>query len=352
MIRALALGAIAVAVFLGVASVAGRPLMPYLHARSMLTAKTDWAAMRFPETNLFFIGPSYVEMGIDPDVFDAAMKAKGKDIHSFNLGIDGLSLPEMQTMVDDLLARKPCCIRYALVSPCFECLHVAQIPDSARSVAFFDVRRGVSFLRYVWQYRQLPDQNVGRRDYVGNVASSVFRHHTSLGIAANRLGFAQFQGQVSPDLTQDSYWARRPRGFEPVDHAMSGAEAARYEAGIDAFAKMRAAALQQPEPLVSDRMFEEFRDLVRSLRSKGVAVLVVMPPNERQWQFHASFIAKLRRCCANDIPLADFGDAGTWRDLFVPAAIRYDDEHMNASGAAIWSRALAQTAATWIDDLH
>ena len=351
MIRALALGAIAVAVFLGVASVAGRPLMPYLHARSMLTAKTDWA-LHFPDTNLIAIGPSYIEMGFDPDVFDAAMKTKGKEIHSFNLGVDGLSLPEMQTMVDDLLARKPCCLRYALVSPCFECLHVAQIPDSARSVAFFDGRRGLGFLRYVWHYRQLPDQNVGRRDYAGNVASSVFRHHTSLGIAANRFGFAQFQGQVSPDLTQDAYWARRPRGFEPVDHAMAGAEAARYEAGIGAFAKIRAAGLEQPEPLVSDRMLEDFLDLVRSLRSKGVAVLVVMPPNERQWPFHASFIATLRRCCASDIPLADFGDAGKWRDLFVPASIRYDDEHMNAAGAAIWSRALADTTAKWIDDLH
>lgn len=354
MIRALALGAIAVAVFLGVASVAGRPLMPYLHARSMLTAKVDWA-LHFPDTNLLAIGPSYVEMGFDPDVFDAAMKTKGKDVHSFNLGIDGLSVPEMRTMVEALVEQKPCCIRYVLVSPCFECLHVAQIPDSARSVSFFDVRRGIGFLRYVWLYEQLPDQNVGRADYARNVGSAVFRHHTSLGVAANRFGFATFEGQTSPDLTSASYWARRPRGFEPVDHAMSGEEARRYESGIDAFAKTRADALQRltaDAGPVSDRMFDVFLELVRYLRSKGFAVLVVMPPNERQWQFHAAFIARLRRCCASDIPLADFGDAGQWRDLFVPASIRYDDEHMNAKGAAIWSRALAGRAAEWMNDLH
>ena len=363
MIRALALGAIAVAVFLGVASVAGRPLMPYLHARSMLTAKVDWA-LRFPDTNLFAIGPSYVEMGFDPDVFDAAMKTKGRDVHSFNLGVDGLSVPEMQTMVEALVNGKPCCIRYALVSPCFECLHVAQIPDSARSVSFFDARRGVGFLRYVWQYEQLPDQNVGRADYARSVASAVFRHHTSLGVAANRLGFATFEGQTSPDLTSASYWARRPRGFEPADHAMSGDEARRYESGLDAFATTRAETIRRLSAgadsgagtanarLVSDRMFDVFLGLVRYLRSKGIAVLVVMPPNERQWQFHAAFIARLRRCCAGDIPLADFGDAGQWRNLFVPASIRYDDEHMNATGAAIWSRALADRAAEWMRDLH
>ena len=363
MIRALALGAIAVAAFLGVASVAGRPLMPYLHARSMLTAKVDWA-LRFPDTTLIAIGPSYVEMGFDPDVFDAAMKAKGRDVHSFNLGIDGLSVPEMQTMAEALVGRKPCCIRYALVSPCFECLHVAQIPDSARSVSFFDVRRGIGFLRYVWWYDQLPDQSVGRTDYARNVGTSVFRHHTSLGVAANRLGFATFEGQASPDLTSASYWARRPRGFEPSDHSMSGAEASRYESGVDAFAKTRAEAIRRLSEgadsgvdaatarLVSDRMVGVFLDLVRYLRANGIAVLVVMPPNERQWQFHAAFIAKLRRCCAGDIPLADFGDAGQWRDLFVPASIRYDDEHMNATGAAIWSRALADRAAEWMHDLH
>lgn len=348
MIRALALGAIAVAAFLGVASVAGRPLMPYLHARSMLTAKVDWA-LHFPDTNLVAIGPSYIEMGLDPRVFDAAMQAKGRDIRSFNLGIDGLSLPEMQTMVEDLLSKKPCCIKYAIVSPCFECLHVGQIPDSARSVGFFDAVRGAGFLRYVWLYGQLPDQNVRRTDYVSNVSSAVFRHHTSLGIAANRFGFAQFQGQVSPDLTSPSYWATRPRGFEPTDHEMTGADAQRYESGIDAFAKARAAGLQQPPPLVSDEMFAVFLRLVSSLRAKGIEVLVVMPPNERQWQFHASFIDRLRRCCEKDIPLADFGDASRWRDLFVPASIRYDDEHMNAKGAAIWSRALAEEASR---DLH
>jgi len=359
-IRALSLGAIAVAVFLGVASVAGRPLMPYLHARSMLTAKVDWA-LRFPDTNLIAIGPSYVEMGFDPDVFDAAMKARGKEIHSFNMGIDGLSVPEMQTIVEALVDTRPCCIRYVLLSPCFECLHVAQIPDSARSVSYFDVRRGIGFLRYVWLYEQLPDQNVGRADYARNVGSAVFRHHTSLGVAANRLGFAKFEGQTSPDLTSASYWARRPRGFEPVDHAMSGAEARRYESGIDVFAKTRADALQRLSAgaaddvsarLVSDRMFDAFLGLVQYLRSKGIAVLVVMPPNERQWPFHAAFIARLRRCCTNDIRLADFGDASQWRDLFVPASIRYDDEHMNAKGAAIWSRALADRAAEWMNDLH
>lgn len=360
MIRALALGAIAVAVFLGVASVAGRPLMPYLHARSMPAAKVDWALSHFPDTNLIAIGPSYIHMGFDPVAFDEAMAAKGRTVHSFNMGIDGLSLPEMQALVEDLFEKKPCCIRYVIVSPCFECLHVGQIPDSARSVAFFDGRRGVDFLRYVWLYDQLPDQSVGRTDYLRNVASAVVRHHTSLGVAANRFGFAQFQGQTSPDLTADTYWARRPRGFEPVDHEMTGADARRYENGLDAFAKTRADALQRLDAgrddaaagLVSERMFDVFLRLVASLRSKGAAVLVVMPPNERQWQYHAAFIARLRRCCASDIALADFGDALRWRDLFVPASIRYDDEHMNVKGAAIWSRALADRVAGWISDLH
>jgi hypothetical protein len=359
-IRALSLGAIAVAAFLGVASVAGRPLMPYLHARSMLTAKVDWA-LRFPDTNLIAIGPSYVEMGFDPDVFDASLKAKGKEVHSFNLGIDGLSVPEMRTIAEALVEKKACCIRYALVSPCFECLHVGQIPDSARSVSYFDARRGIGFLRYVWLYEQLPDQTVGRADYARNVGSAVFRHHTSLGVAANRLGFAKFEGQTSPDLTSASYWARRPRGFEPVDHVMSGDDARRYESGLDAFAKTRAAELERLSAgsggdagarLVSDPMFEGFLELVRYLRSRSIAVLVVTPPNERQWQFHAAFIARLRRCCARDIPLADFGDASRWRELFVPASIRYDDEHMNADGAAIWSRALAERTAEWMNDLH
>ena len=357
MTRALKLGAIAAAVFLAIASVAGLWLLPYLRARSMLTAKVDWA-LHFPQTNLVAIGPSYVEMGFDPDVFDAAMKAKGKEIHSFNMGIDGLSLPEMQTITERLLAKKPCCIRYFVMSPCFECLHVGQIPDSARSVSFFDWLRGPAFLRYVFLYEQLPDQSVGRLDYVRNVGVSIFRHHTNLGIAANRLGVSAFQGQTSADLTSASYWDRRPRGFEPVDHAMAGEEARRYESGLDSFAQARARQLQaladDPDTdssrLVSDRMLDLFVAQVNYLRAHGIAVLVVIPPNERQWTYHTAFIARLRRRCGSEIPIVDFGDARRWRDLFVPPAIRYDDEHMNVKGAARWSEALADETAAWMDD--
>src|SRR5207253_11243800 len=67
--------------------------------------------------------------------------------------------------------------------------------------------------------------------------TTLFRSHTSLGIAANRFGLAKFEGQTSPDLTSAAYWKARPRGFEPVDHAMAGDEARRYEAGLDAFAR-------------------------------------------------------------------------------------------------------------------
>jgi hypothetical protein len=138
---------------------------------------------------------------------------------------------------------------------------------------------------------------------------------------------------------------------------MSGAEARRYESGIEAFAKARANELQRLSAgdaagLVSENMFDAFLDLVRYLRSNGIAVLVVMPPNERQWPFHAAFIAKLRRCCAATFRSPTSATRASGADLFVPASIRYDDEHMNAKGAAIWSRALADRAAEWMNDLH
>src|SRR5205823_3693941 len=157
-----------------------------------------------------------------------------------------------------------------------------------------------------------------------------------------------------------AYWKTRPRGFEPVDHAMPDAEARRYEAGLERFGQERASRLRElagnpgadSGSVVTDRMVEVFLAQIRFLQAKGIAVLVVIPPNVRQWNYHAALIARLRRCCAIDIPLADFGDPHRWRDLFLPGAIRYDDEHMNAKGADVWSRALADRASEWLDDLH
>ena len=178
------IGFFATARFLGVF------LLPPLAEQDVLQGKVD-LALHYPETNLVVIGPSYIEMGINPEIFDAEMNAKGLEFHSFNMGIDGLSLIEMRAVIERLLEKKPCCIKYVVMSPCYECLNVAldRNSDSARSIAFFDWRNGLAFVNYVLQYDSDDIRTLlTKPDFVRNIVSSVFRHYTNLGLAAYRFG--------------------------------------------------------------------------------------------------------------------------------------------------------------------
>ena len=88
-------------------------------------------------------------------------------------------------------------------------------------------------------------------------------------------------------------------------------------------------------------MFEVFVEQVRFLRDQGIKVLVVIPPNMWEWTYHVAFLTRLRARCRDDIPFVDFGDPDKWPELFLPPDIRYDNAHMDAKGAVVWSKVLA-----------
>jgi hypothetical protein len=92
-------------------------------------------------------------------------------------------------------------------------------------------------------------------------------------------------------------------------------------------------------------MFDVLIEQIRFLRSKGIKVLIIIPPNQWEWTFHVALLSKLRTRCRDDVPFVDFGDLKRWPELFVPPNIRYDDAHMNSQGAEIWSKVLADQVA-------
>jgi hypothetical protein len=315
---------------------------PFLAERDPLESKVDFA-LRYPETNLLAIGPSWIEMGFNPEVFDTEMSRKGIDSHSFNMGIGGLSLIEMRAVVERLLEKKPCCIKYLIISPCYECLNVARAINNPQSTAFFDWRHGLAFLNYVLLYSDMPDDLVKKPDFVRNIVSSVFLHYSNLGLAAR--GSSRFE-----DLSTAYWYERRPRGYAHVDKTLDQEEARQYEKQVEDYRGYRTERIQvlqqKPSPevihdLVSDEMFEVFVEQLRAFRDKGISVLVIIPPNMWEWQYHVAFLARLRAHCRDDIPFVDFGDSEKWPELFLPPEIRYDDAHFDAKGAVVWSGVLA-----------
>jgi hypothetical protein len=338
------IGAVA---FLATARLLGIFLLPPLTAYDQLQAKTD-ISLRYPDTNLIFIGPSYVYEGMNPEIFDQEMSVKGVETHSFNLGLDGLSVVEMRSVLEHLLDKKPCCIKYVIMSPCYECLNVALNLDSARSIEFFDWRHSLDFVKYVFDYDVLPVDKLTKLELVGNVASSFFRHYTNVGLIWNALNLAD----PAPNFLSFAFWEKRaPRGYHVgFTHIMDWKQTHEYEDKVGNYPQLRTEFIRDLErnpraagmpDFVSEAMFEVLVEQVRFLSDKGIAVMVVIPPNLWMWTYHAAFLTRLRAQCGDDIAFVDFGDAEKWPELFLPADIRSDSAHMNAKGAAVWSKLLA-----------
>ena len=331
-------------------------LRPSLDEHNVLKAKIG-LALRYPKTNIVAIGPSYTEMGFNPDVFDAEMKTKGIISYSLNMGLVSLSVVEMQSVIHDLL-KSLCCVKYFVMSPCFECLMAAAQTDSQRSISFFDWWHGLMFFDYLLHYDVMPpDVGFTRPKLLGHIVAAVFRHYTSLGLAANYFGFSRFFANVMR-LTAESWMNLGPRGFSPSNHHMSEAEARKYASSLMAYRRDRKALLlaldKRPLPdsvpdYVSDKMFDVFLEQVRFLRSKGIQVLVAIPPNTWAYTFQAALVTKLRERCGNDIPFVDFGDIDKWRELFLPPDTRVNTAHLSPKGAAIWSKAIADEFVKSID---
>jgi hypothetical protein len=308
-------------------------------------AKVAFAARERPD--IIFMGASHIDMGLNPATFDAELTKRGVDLRSFNLGIDGMSIVEMSYYAHMLLDRVPS-LRYAVLSPCFQCLNVARKTNNIRSIDFFNLKNAFNFARFIFSYSSLPDPPLPLDAYLGNIISAAFRHYTNIGLGGSSAGWSKFDA-AEPDFHAASFWAQRgPRGHAIVQHVIDGDELKRYPDQLQLVARLRAeriATLTNEAPanfpdFVTDESFGYFARLVLDLQARGVTVLVIQPPSLWHWQTEAAFVAKFRAQCPGQT-LIDFGDAQSFRNLFLPAEIRYDDAHMNGRGAVIWSEVLA-----------
>jgi hypothetical protein len=320
-----------------------------LDDHDLIEAKIEHAAREKP--NMVFIGASFVDMGLNPDTFDEVAAKHGIATRSFNLGIDGLSVVEMRYVLDRLLDRLPGRLRYAVVVPCFECLNVARDTNNTRSINFFSLIHSIAFIRFIFSIDELPDPQLPRLQYVGNIVSAMFRHYTNLGLGGVALGWHQLE-RAGPNLQDAAFWKQRgPHGHRVVHQVMTAKDQAIYSVDVPRVRVERSQlinALSSGRPqdgvryLVTDKSFEFFVRIMADLRARGVAVMVAQPPNFWQWDYEASFVAKIRARCDDNFPMIDYGNVGAHEDLFLPPKIRYDNSHLNTDGATIWSDDLAE----------
>lgn len=352
---------VGIASFLLVANVAASVLRHAgigLDKYDYLENKIDYAVRDRPD--IVAIGPSFIGNGFNPAVFDAELAKRGISMRSLNFAAPGLGVPEMRYMLESLLARKPCCLRYAILSPCFECWQAPLEPDDIDSINFFTVAHAWEYIDFIRGFRRLPQDPPGWTSwtYATNILRSMMRHYTSLGLGRAAFRWPPAFG-LGPDTRDPDFWRDAPPGDSRVTNprgqginraTMDAAKEGRYMAAlslsrsihltdIDKFIK--ALSVTRNSGQFSDDDFEDFAQLVSELTAHDVAVLIIQPPVVGTAGYEETALAMVRSRCGDQVPLIDYADTVRYENLFLPPSIRADGGHLNWNGSIVWSNVLA-----------
>jgi hypothetical protein len=343
---------ISVISFFAASSVVGVLLQPAgLADKDIVDAKYR-QAIADPKVNLLFLGSSLVDLGFNPLEFDAAMRMRGLCTYSYNLGIGGMTVPEMLAVLERLRAVDH--VRYILLSPTFWLLEAGMFPNSIRSIRYFNLRNALTFAAYVASFRKMPSP-MASIEYWDNVAVATSRHYTNVGLGLQLLKIAPAREYSEHNFWKGFQWAAKLRGQSPSDRFdHSTAEIETYQAGLRQYTDERQALLAG-EPAasgrmgeyLSDDMFAFFTRAIDIARSITPNVIAVEPPSMVHSEYELPFVARLRSSIVRGPPFLDFSDPREYPELF-EVGNRHDGSHLNVRGAVVWSRLLADRFAELI----
>jgi hypothetical protein len=311
-------------------------------------------AIADPRVNLIFLGASLVDTGFNPVEFDAAMRMRDLCTYSYNLGIGGMTIPEVLALLKRLQASNH--VHYILLAPTFWLLDAGRFPNSIRSIDYFDLPNALTFAAYVSSFRKLPPwPSIEQKEYLSNIAIATFRHYTNIGLARLLLTTERHKYYYEYNFWEEFQRRAQLRGQSPSDRFnYSSGEIEAYQLGLRQYAGERErllagepAARSQLNEHLPDDLFAFFMRAVDIARAITPNVIAVEPPTTGYIQFDLAFVERLRSPIVRGPPLLDFSDPREYPELF-ELGNRYDGVHLNAKGAVAWSRLLADRLAELI----
>lgn len=293
-------------------------------------------AINDPDMNVVFFGTSRVDDGFIPDLFDKTMQKAGIDgLHSYNVAESGESLFETYALAEELFRRKPLGIKFVLIEPDFIGQLLILEPNTMRAINYFTLKHAYRAVEAISFPFHSPNLSQPDWLYARNITGSILRHYFNIGVAS-----ANFEGRTPsysatshgfPDLNQYEY-----RTFAP-----------------DAYFKTMLHNMQIAEPhpeQISDTQLELVLSLVAYIRARGAIPILVKMPQASHWDVSNNVADKLAKVCAGKGPIfLDFGSPGWYPALWDPNN-RQDEDHLNITGARIFTEILARALAKEIKE--
>ena|SRR5579872_1093584 len=301
-----------------------------------LEPKKLYAAVADSRTNVLFFGTSRIEDGVVPQIFDDTFQKQNiDDLHSYNVASPGRPVYEIFAEMQTLFYLRPKGNKFVFIEPDIANQYLILEPNTARAINYFNLEHAYWTLKLMDKADfRLFDPPLSTKRYLGSVIGAVLRHYFNIGLAWAK-------AEPSPDFSAAA------RGFpDRNDH-----EYEVFLADGAYYSGLKRMMLRQPSP---DRIPDTKLDFVLSLatfvRQHGAVPILIRSPQVSHWDLAADFVAKFAQRCAGKGPLLfDFGLPSESPALWDPQN-RHNEDHLNAAGAAIFTRLIAERLAAAIKD--
>jgi hypothetical protein len=290
----------------------------------------------YPYTSAIF-GSSHAHQGFDPRAFDAALAPTPLATYTFNLGIDGGSVVEERVMALAFLdhLKPPSAIQPA-TQPCLVMLE-ANAPN-AFAIMYTAHPRQINILD--WQTLRaafrLPPDGYFRPNQIHHRLSTLtaaFYHAIAMGMLSDRIFRPRFD---EPTIQYETVLDRRGMhhlddrgGDRDIDRALSHKHT-------------------PPTPLgthLSAGNAAIMEELARSPNGKRVQLAWVVMPLLHDLEQYDVYPAS-EPTAFGDVPIFDMARPDLYPQLY-DRSLWADSQHMNARGAPLFSRLLAQQVQAW-----
>ena len=292
---------------------------------SDLDEKLDYFRAHASSYSVVFLGSSVVYRQIDPNLFDRELGNAGARSRSFNFGAPGMENGEADHLVHEIFSARPNQLRYLFLDVSLPSLGLGD-PRTARFAAWHSVPATAHSLGAIWRARAAP----------GVALVAAWNDVRGFLHRATRAGYLS---EIVDSSTSDM--AAADGGFVPLDVAHEGAKRRRH----GRFVREATRWLERRDQLVTEQpavgpearyQNELIARIAEECRAHGVVLLLVRAPSIEE-----------KQAIVSDAPLFDFQDPIRYPELYQLSA-RFDGDHLNRVGAAIYTKLLAQRFAEWL----
>jgi len=308
--------------------------------------------------NAIYVGGSLEYRHIDPHVMDSVAKSNGIDLRSFNLGNDGYNLPLQVWVTEHMIDKAGDDLDYIFLSLSSDPLFFKAILHTKEWVYWQNLQSTCLSLRVMWQmpipmkdkqkysyfYLMSTMENLLKFGFMDDLVDfhTKDRSADSIYLGRNKNGYFPYDDEeaflaVRENLPEEIVKKIKNNNLSRLDYQQN---VAKREGLTKTWTESIANYVPGSDPWkCGDKnvYLQTYLSLYKKCKEKGIQLIFVMPPKGRsEYDLLLSIYERLP--ADSRISLAD---PARYPDFFT-LENGYNYHHMNARGAAIYSRVFGE----------